>query len=361
MLIIRLKFNSTLFFRLLISGLMSCLATVTFAQQPPPPSGAYDAAPYLGQVRDTYVYGDIWERPNLTKRDRSMITVAVNQALYATNELRLHMGRALDNGVTQTEISEIIAHVLWYSGFPTGVNAARVAAEVFAERNLPAIPAAASSRQPPLEPELEFPDAYPQAPYLRDLLNQVLYAETWKRTELSPRDRSMITVAVGTALYASSEVRYHVGRALDNGVTQDEISEIITHVTFYSGFPTGVNASRVAAGVFEARDLPVKDGRFPGAPYLEDLIDGLVYGETWSRGQLSVRDRSLATIAVTLAGYQSDQLRVHLQRGLDNGVTPQEISELIAHVTLYSGFPTGVNASRMFADILRERGIPLPN
>ena len=66
-----------------------------------------------------------------------MITVAVNQALYATNELRLHMGRALDNGVTQAEISEIIAHTLWYSGFPTGVNAARVAAEVFAERGLP--------------------------------------------------------------------------------------------------------------------------------------------------------------------------------------------------------------------------------
>ena len=361
MLTIKFKSNSTLFLRLLVSVLLLCLAPVTFAQQPPPPSGAYDAAPYLGQIRDTYVYGDIWERPNLSKRDRSMITVAVNQALYATNELRLHMGRALDNGVTQTELSEIIAHVLWYSGFPTGVNAARVAAEVFAERNLPAIPAAASPRQPPQEPELEFPDAYPQAPYLRDLLNQVLYAETWKRTELSPRDRSMITVAVGTALYASSEVRYHVGRALDNGVTQDEISEIITHVTFYSGFPTGVNASRVAAEVLESRSLPVGDERFPGAPYLDDLIDGLVYGETWNRNQLSVRDRSLATIAVTLAGYQSDQLRVHLQRGLDNGVTVQEISELIAHVTLYSGFPTGVNASRMFADILRERGIPLPD
>ena len=361
MLTTKFKSNSTLFLRLLVSVLVLCLTPVTFAQQPPPPSGAYDAAPYLGQIRDTYVYGDIWERPNLSKRDRSMITVAVNQALYATNELRLHMGRALDNGVTQTELSEIIAHVLWYSGFPTGVNAARVAAEVFAERNLPAIPTEASSRQPPQEPELEFPDAYPQAPYLRDLLNQVLYAETWKRTELSPRDRSMITVAVGTALYASSEVRYHVGRALDNGVTQDEISEIITHVTFYSGFPTGVNASRVAAEVFASRSLPVGDERFPGAPYLDDLIDGLVYGETWNRNQLSVRDRSLATIAVTLAGYQSDQLRVHLQRGLDNGVTVQEISELIAHVTLYSGFPTGVNASRMFADILRERGIPLPD
>ena len=68
-----------------------------YAQQPPPPSGTYDGSPYLGQVRNTYLYSGIWERSNLSKRDRSMITVAVNQALYATNELRLHMGRALDN------------------------------------------------------------------------------------------------------------------------------------------------------------------------------------------------------------------------------------------------------------------------
>jgi 4-carboxymuconolactone decarboxylase len=99
------------------------------------------------------------------------------------------------------------------------------------------------------------------------------------------------------------------------------------------------------------------DGRFPAAPYLDELIDGLVYGETWTREQLSARDRSLATIAVTLANYQTDQLRVHLHRGLDNGLTTQEIAELIAQVTLYSGFPTGVNAS----EVLQERGMPLPD
>ncbi len=357
----RFRFNTPLCFRSLAAVAVLLILPTTFAQQPPPPPGAYDAAPYLGQVRNTYVYGDIWERPGLSLRDRSMITVAVNQALYATNELRLHMGRALDNGVTQTELSEIIAHVLWYAGFPTGVNAARVAAEVFAERGLPDTPPGASSRQPPVDPELEFPGAFPQTPYLRDLLNQVVYAETWKRSELSPRDRSMITVAVGTALYASSEVRHHVGRALDNGVTQAEIAEIITHVAFYSGFPTAVNAARVAAEVFEARGLPLAAGRFPGAPYLDELITGLVYGETWTREQLSARDRSLATIAVTLAGYQSDQLRVHLRRGLDNGLTTQEIAELIAQVTLYSGFPSGVNGSRIFAEVLQERGMPLPD
>jgi alkylhydroperoxidase/carboxymuconolactone decarboxylase family protein YurZ len=337
------------------------LSPAAFAQQPPPPPGAYDAAPYLGQVRNTYVYGDIWERPGLSHRDRSMITVAVNQATYATNELRLHMGRALDNGITQAEISEIIAHTLWYSGFPTGVNAARVAAEVFAERGLPASPPGASSRQPALNPEMEFPGAFPQTPYLRDLLNQVVYAETWKRSELSPRDRSMITVAVGTALYASSEVRYHVGRALDNGVTQEEIGEIITHVTFYSGFPAGVNAARVTAEVFEARGLPMGDGSFPAAPYLGELIDGLLNDETWTREQLSARDRSLATIAVLLANYQTEPLRVYLHRGLDNGLTTQEIAELIAQVTLYAGFPPGVNGSRVFAEVLQERGMPLPD
>ena len=357
----RLRFKKPFYLRLLSALAMLLLFPAAFAQQPPPPPGAYDAAPYLGQVRNTYVYGDIWERPGLSARDRSMITVAVNQALYATYELRLHMGRALDNGVTQAEISEIIAHTLWYSGFPTGVNAARVAAEVFEERGLPARPPGASSRQPPVDPELEFPGAFQQTPYLADLLNQVVYAETWKREELSPRDRSMITVAVGAAMYASSEVRYHSGRALDNGVTQEELAEIITHVAFYSGFPTAVNAARVLADVYTARGLPMGDGRFPAAPYLDELIDGLVYGETWTREQLSARDRSLATIAVTLGNYQTDQLRVHLNRGLDNGLTTQEISELIAQVTLYTGFPSGVNASRTFGEVLRERGMPLPD
>ena len=86
-----------------------------------------------------------------------------------------------------------------------------------------------------------------------------------------------------------------------------------------------------------------------------------MFDETWAREQLSARDRSLATIAVTLSNYQTDQLRDHLNRGLDNGLTTQEIAELIAHATLYSGVPTGVNASRTFAEVLRERGLPLPD
>jgi 4-carboxymuconolactone decarboxylase len=97
-------------------------------------SDAYDVVPKLGELRDSMLFGDIWERPQLSKRDRSLITVAVLQALYRTEELRGHLARALDNGVTREEISELITHVTFYGGWPTGVNAARLAKELFESR-----------------------------------------------------------------------------------------------------------------------------------------------------------------------------------------------------------------------------------
>ncbi len=92
--------------------------------------------PKLAELTDSMLFGDVWERPGLSKRDRSFVTVAVNTALYRTDQLRSHVNRALDNGVTKDELVEIITHVTMYSGWPTGVNAAAVASEVFAARNL---------------------------------------------------------------------------------------------------------------------------------------------------------------------------------------------------------------------------------
>jgi 4-carboxymuconolactone decarboxylase len=100
---------------------------------PRPAGDPYAVVPKLGQLRDEVLFGDIWERPQLAKRDRSLITVAVLTALYRTDELRGHMQRALDNGVTKDELRELITHVTFYSGWPTGVNAARVAKDVFGE------------------------------------------------------------------------------------------------------------------------------------------------------------------------------------------------------------------------------------
>jgi 4-carboxymuconolactone decarboxylase len=98
--------------------------------------GLKDVVPELSKLTTDLLFGKIWERPGLSKRDRSLITVAALTALYRTEQLRSHVRRALDNGVTKEEISEIITHMAFYSGWPTAVNAAQVAKEVYAERKI---------------------------------------------------------------------------------------------------------------------------------------------------------------------------------------------------------------------------------
>lgn len=93
----------------------------------------YEQFPELGRLRDEVLFGDVWEQPDLSKRDRSMITVATLTALYRTEELRGHIRRALANGVTKAELRALITHLAFYAGWPTAVNAARVALEVFEE------------------------------------------------------------------------------------------------------------------------------------------------------------------------------------------------------------------------------------
>ena len=90
--------------------------------------------PKLMEITDKVLFGDVWERPGLSKRDRSLITVAVLTALYRPEQLRGHVQRALDNGVTKDEIGELITHVAFYSGWPTAVTAASVAKSVFDEQ-----------------------------------------------------------------------------------------------------------------------------------------------------------------------------------------------------------------------------------
>ena len=91
----------------------------------------YEMIPQLGRLRDDVLFGDVWEQPELSKRDRSLITVAVLTALYRTEELRGHMELAVKNGVTKDEIFGLITHLAFYSGWPTAVNAGRVAQDVF--------------------------------------------------------------------------------------------------------------------------------------------------------------------------------------------------------------------------------------
>jgi 4-carboxymuconolactone decarboxylase len=92
-----------------------------------------DIAPALAQYTDDVLFGDVWERPGLKPRDRSLTTVACLIALYRTNELPFHLKKALQNGVTRDEIIEMITHLAFYSGWPTANTALSIARKVFEE------------------------------------------------------------------------------------------------------------------------------------------------------------------------------------------------------------------------------------
>ena len=106
------------------------------AARTPPPSTigrVRDVFPKLGELTDKVVFGDVWERPGLAKRDRSLITVAALVVLGQSDQLRGHLWRALDNGVKREEIVELITHLAFYCGWPTAGSAAVIAKEVLAE------------------------------------------------------------------------------------------------------------------------------------------------------------------------------------------------------------------------------------
>jgi 4-carboxymuconolactone decarboxylase len=94
-----------------------------------------DIAPKLVELTEQVLFGDVWERPGLAKRDRSLITVATLVALNRTEQLRFHLQRALENGVKKDEIVELITHLAFYSGWPTALSAMLVAKAVFQEQN----------------------------------------------------------------------------------------------------------------------------------------------------------------------------------------------------------------------------------
>jgi 4-carboxymuconolactone decarboxylase len=101
------------------------------------PSGAEkmfgNFAPKLVQLTDDVLFGDVWERKELSKRDRSLITVAALIALNRPDQLRFHLGRAVENGVQEQELIEVITHLAFYSGWPNAMTAMTVAKDLFSK------------------------------------------------------------------------------------------------------------------------------------------------------------------------------------------------------------------------------------
>ena len=217
-------------------------------------------APALDKYAQERLLGEVWKRPGLNARDRSVVTVAALIARNQTIELPYYLNLALDNGVKPSEISEIITHLAFYSGLANAMSSVAVAKEIFAARKISADQLSPTSDPLPLDEAAEadrvtrvgqqFGAAFPG---IVQYTTDILFRDLWLRPGLAPRDRSLVTVAALIATSQVAQMPYHLNRAMDNGLTQEQAGEVITHLAFYVGWPNAFSAMPVAKDVFEKR------------------------------------------------------------------------------------------------------------
>src|SRR5947208_5326772 len=226
-----------------------------------PPDGIRTVAPALEKYTQSRLLGEVWKRTGLVPRDRSIVTLAALIARDQTNEMPYYVNLALDNGVTPREISEIITHLAFYSGWPNAMSAVAVTKDVFAARKV------GNDQLPPVSPQpLPLDEAAEAqrasrvveqfgkvAPGVVQYTTDVLFSDLWLRPDLAARNRSLVTVSALIASGQVAQIPYHLNRAMDNGLTQAQASEVITHLAFYVGWPNAFSALPVAKDVFEKR------------------------------------------------------------------------------------------------------------
>lgn len=224
-------------------------------------SDVQNVSPALERYMRATLFGDLWKRPGLSSRDRSIVTLAALIARNQTVELPSYLELALDHGVTPGEISELITHLALYSGWGTAMAAVAAAKAVFAQHGIGAdqLPAP-SPRLLPLDQAAEEQrasrvqqDVGPVSQALVDYTGDPLFRDLWLRPDLAPRDRSLVTVSALVAAGQVAQIPFHLNRAMDNGLTKAQASEVLTHLAFYAGWPNAMSAVPVVKSVFEAR------------------------------------------------------------------------------------------------------------
>lgn len=218
-------------------------------------------APALERYTHDLLLGDVWNRPGLSQRDRCIVTITVLISRNEPMELPYYLNRALDTGVKAGEISEIITHLAFYSGWPNAMAAVNAARTVFAERHVKA------DQLPPAKVELlplnkEAEDKRAKgvdenfgkvSPGVVKYTTDALFRDLWLRPGLAPRDRSMVTVSALVASGQTAQITYHLNRAMDNGLTEQEAGEMLTQLAFYAGWPNVFSAMPVFKDVLANR------------------------------------------------------------------------------------------------------------
>jgi len=230
-------------------------------QKTMPLEDIHAVSPALDKYTQDRLLGDMWKRPGLSPRDRSIVTLAALIARNQTVQMPYYLNLALDNGVKASEISEIITHLAFYSGWENAMSAVVITNEVFHKRGIgPDQLPSASMKLLPLDEAAEKQRAITVeqnfgtvSPGVVQYTTDVLFRDLWLRPALAPRDRSLVTVSALIASGQVAQITYHLNRAMDNGLTRGEASEMLTQLAFYAGWPNVFSALPVAKDVFEKR------------------------------------------------------------------------------------------------------------
>lgn len=224
-------------------------------------------SPALASYTHRTITEDMWKRPDLSPRDRSLITVAALVARIQTIGMLHYFNIALDSGVTPGELSEIITHLAFYSGWSNALSAVPILKEIFAQRGigidqLPDV----SPQLLPLNEQAEAQRAATVeqnfgaiAPGVVKYTTDLLFRDLWLRPALAPRDRSLITVSALIASGQVAQITYHLNRAMDSGLSQQQASEMLTHLAFYTGWPPVFSALPVVKEIFEKRSRSITE------------------------------------------------------------------------------------------------------
>ncbi|MBY6158044.1 carboxymuconolactone decarboxylase family protein [Pseudooceanicola nitratireducens] len=225
------------------------------------PASVDKVAPALAVYASEDLFSAVWGDETFSMRDRALVTFAALVTRHEADGLGRHTELALDAGVTPAELSETITHLAFYTGWGNATAAAEAMAPVYEARgvtakDLPALdPAflpmdeeAEAAREETVQSDLAH-----VSPGVIDTTRELLFNDLWLRPNLAPRDRSMVTVAALIAAGQPEQMTFHLNRAMDNGLTQDEAGAMLSHLAFYAGWPRVFSAMPVARQVFESR------------------------------------------------------------------------------------------------------------
>jgi len=222
------------------------------------------------------VVGAMWSRPQLNRRDRSLLVISVLAAQARDEELEAHTANGLRNGLQPHEIEEILLHVAAYAGFPAAMaSSRRIDKALLAATGAEKLPVrTAAAQKSDMERDRDGADVLATITGWKTALapDQALermesmlggvgevalrwaFGEIWCRPQLSRRDRSIVVIAILTSLGAVEELAVHVPAGLRHGLTRVEIEEVVNHLSLYAGIPRAVEAMREVRAAFAKLD-----------------------------------------------------------------------------------------------------------